>query len=265
MATPTVSRSRTPEIPQIERVPWSTLGPSFIEQWGRPRGKKEPEHLEVLGPTGCGKTVLIRECLWERVRRRGTSVVMIATKPDDPSVTDYGWPITDSWREVQEHEQVVFWPRTSALGEARERYQEEKVRDLLERLWQPSANTIVFVDEWNWVEDLSPKLKKMLGMYLREGRSLQITNVMGKQRVQGNNRSMHSESQWKFGFKMADEDDTERLAQLFGRKNVWREVINSLDHEAHEFLVQHKLTGETFISWVDSPSSPPVQRTGYMR
>lgn len=254
--TPTSAASRRPTSPEplaIERIPWSALGPGFIANWGRPRGKNEPEHLEVLGPTGSGKGVLLRDILLERARRRGTSIVFICTKNADRTTASMNWPIVDSWRGVSQHDQVVFWPRTGLKGTRRKQYQAAKVQDLLDNLWEPEANTVVVFDEFLYVESLTPNLKDTLGMYLREGRSHGIACVMGKQRPQGVQRDMHSETDWKFAFKQNDTDDNERLAQLFGNKRAMIPVIESLDRERFEFLVQHKLTGATYISWVDKP------------
>lgn len=266
MTSPAIPRRDAP--PAIDRVPWSVLGPEFIEAWGRPRGKAMPEHLEILGPTGSGKSHVLVDILLERVRRRGTSAVFIATKQADSTVGQLGWEVVDSWRGVERHDQVVFWPRTSLIGVERKRYQAGRVSELLGRLWQPDANTVVVFDEFSYIEALDPELKATLQMYLREGRSHGLTCVMGKQRVQGAQRDMHSESDWKLAFRMNDLDDNERLAQLFGAKRAYVPVIEGLDRERHEFLIQHKLTGAEFVSWVDRPLPRPSRetgRSGYMR
>lgn len=240
----------------VERVPWSVLGPEFIASWGRPRGKTEPEHLEILGPTGAGKSFLLVQVLAERVRRRKSAVVYIATKAADKTIRSLGWPIVSTWREAQKHDQVVFWPRTSAIGAKRKAYQAARIQNLLDEMWREDANTIVVFDEIAYIELLSRDLKDTVLMYLREGRSHGITCVMGKQRCQGVQRDMHSESDWKIAFKMNDHEDNERLAELFGSKKQFLPVIESLDRDKREFLVQHKLTGTQYISWVDRPINP---------
>jgi hypothetical protein len=245
------------EAASVKRVPWSVLGPEFVAKWGRPRGKNEPEHLEILGPTGSGKTVLLRDIIIERARRRQTHMVFVATKAQDSTVKSLRWPVVDDWKGVTQNPQVVFWPRTKHIGRQRKEYQAAKIEDLLSRLWQPDANTVVIFDEFMYVESLDPELKAILGMYLREGRSHGITVVMGKQRPQGVQRDMHSESDWKFAFRMNDRADNERLAELFGRKQDWIPVIQSLNREKFEFLVQHKMTDTTYISWVDRPVKAP--------
>lgn len=266
---PTARPASRAEIPVIPRVPWSELGPDFIAAWGRPRGKAMPEHLEVLGPTGSGKSFWLIDVLRERVRRKETSVVYIVTKKADDTIKRLGWPITESWRDVAKHDQVVFWPRTNELGVKRKAYQALKIQDLLDRLWQEDANTVVVFDEFAYIETLTSELRITLQTYLREGRSHGITCVMGKQRPQGTQRDMHSESDWKVAFRMNDFEDNERTAMLFGAKRAYTPVLESLDREKHEFLIQHKLTDSEFISWVDTPLAPatstPARSAGYLK
>lgn len=258
LSTPSTSTPSRPQLSsEVPRVPWSEIGPEFIAAWGQPRGKLMPEHLEILGPTGSGKSYLLVDVLKERARRRGSSIIFVATKAADSTVEGLGWPIVDTWREVTRQDQCVYWPRTSKLGIERKIFQAEKIEDLINRLWKKDANTVLVLDEFVYIEDLSAELKELLAMLLREGRSHGLTVVGGKQRVQGVQRNFHSETDWKVAFKMNDMDDNERLAQLFGAKKFFIPVIESLDREKHEFLIQHKLTDTQYISWVDKPLSPP--------
>lgn len=253
---------------EIERVPWSTLGPEFVASWGQPRGKLQPEHLEILGPTGSGKSYLLVDMLRARQVVRGSSIIFIATKAADATVGEFGWPIVDTWRGVQKHDQVVYWPRTRRLGTERMELQAAKIEDLLNHLWQPESNTVVVFDEFAYVETLSPNLKKTLQTYLREGRSHGITVVCGKQRPQGVQRDMSSETDWKVSFRMNDRADNERTAELFGVKREYAMVLEHLDRERHEFLIQHKLTGAQYVSWVDVPMTTKAsaqQSTGYRK
>jgi nucleoside-triphosphatase THEP1 len=238
----------------VQKIPWSVLGPEFVAVWGRndPRNP-QPEHLEILGPTGSGKTFLLAQILVEMIRRRKSSIVFVATKAADESVRALGWPIVDAWREVRRHDQVIFWPRTSKTGRARQAYQESRIQELLDNLWCEDSNTIVVFDEFAYLEALSANMKATLLMYLREGRSHGITCVMGKQRAQGVARDMHSESVWTIAFRMTDRQDNERVAEIFGDKKAMLPVVENLDQSMHEFLIQHQVSRTQYISWVDKP------------
>jgi CO dehydrogenase nickel-insertion accessory protein CooC1 len=227
-----------------------------------------PEHLEILGPTGSGKSFLLVQILIERVRRRKSHVVFIATKQADATVRALGWPIVDTPREAAKHDQVVYWPRTAATGTKRKIHQAARIQALLDDLWQEDANVVLVWDEAAYIEKLSRELADTMLMYQREGRSHGITDVMGKQRVQGIQRDMHSETDWKIAFPMNDSEDNERLAELFGSKREFLPVIESLDREKFEFLIQHKTTKATYISWVDKPVDPKkvgAQQRGYRK
>lgn len=241
------------------------MGPDFIKSWGRPRGKSEPEHVQVLGPSGSGKGVLLRDILLERARRRQTHIVFIATKPADRTTLSMGWPIVSDYRGVMQYPQVIYWPRTNRIGQARKDYLREKILDLLGRLWHKDANTVVVWDELARAEKLGADVKEVAEMYFTEGRALGIENVYGKQRTQGVGRDATGNTDWKITFRMNDRADTERTAELFGPKRVFVPVIESLDRERFEFLIQHKLTMRTAISWIDKPVKAPENTTGYRK
>ena len=155
----------------------------------------------------------------------------------------------------------MFWPRTKELGLGRKAFQDERIQELLNRLWV-TGRVVVVPDEIVYLQDLSPEMHALLNDFLREGRSNDITLAGGKQRVQGVQRDFHSETDWKLAFKMNDRDDNERLAQLFGSKRVYVDVIESLDRDKHEFLIQHKLTGMQYITWIDRPLSAARSKEG---
>lgn len=240
-----------------ERIPWSVIGPDFTTVWGRADpADPQPEDLEIVGPKGSGKTHLEAKVLQDRSIARDTPAVLVMTKPDDGTITKLGWPVVDDWRGVTENRQVIYWPRTGLIGRPRRAYHERKVGDLLDRLWQPQANTIIAFDEVGYIESLSTDLRATLQMYWREARSQGITLLAMKQRPQGALRDMHSESMWTASFKPKDRPDLERFAELFGSKRDWMPVFDSLDMMSHEFILRHSKTGQAVISWVDEPLAP---------
>ena len=257
-----------------ERIPWSELGPDFIDQWGfaPPRGKRE--HLEVVGPSGSGKThfteTILQQHYAEASRRRDerkgkqveTGGIFVATKTDDDIFRELGWPVARNVGEVRDTN-LIFWPSTSKTGLERRTYHDQRVNDLLNALWQPGANTVVAFDEVGYVESLSADTRALIQQYWREGRALGIQVIGMKQRPQGALRDMHSETFWTVAFKPNDRSDLERFAELFGHRRDWMPVFDDLDQDRHEFIIRHSRSREAYISWIDIPLQPQkIQRKG---
>lgn len=248
-----------------ERRPWSQLGPDFTAAWGlADRSNPQPEHVEIVGQNGSGKSYLMCTMLQDRAKPpRKTAAVIVCTKKADAVFAKLGWPVVDTWDQVRQEPNCLFWPRTTRVGTARKQYHEAKINDLLERLWKEDANTIVAFDEIGYVESLSGETRALVQMYWREGRSLGITVVGMKQRPQGALRDMHSETYWTMAFKPKDRADLERWAELFGAKRDWMPVFDSLDRQRREFIIANPVHDEAYISWVDVPLRPvrPPKRT----
>ncbi len=249
------------DVSQIPKIPWSELGPEFVQIWGRADpADPQPEHMEVIGMNGSGKSYFVYKVMQERMIVRNTPEIAVVTKPDDKTVFKLGWPIGDSWDFVRKNRQCIYWPRTNKLGKARKAYHNTKILELLDRLWHPNSNTVVSFDEIAYLESLSPDLRDTIQMYWREARSQGISIVATKQRPQGTDRHMHSETHWTVCFVPADYSDRERFAELLGRKQDWMPVFDVMDHMNHEFVIRHTRTGDTFISWVDQPLTPVKPR-----
>lgn len=245
--------------PAPERVPWAELGPEFIRAWGFPDGKFQPEHVEILGPTGSGKSFAEKVILLERARLRGSHVVVIATKPADETVSSMGWPIveqwppTRGWRQEDGAKQVIYWAKADGLSKAAREGQAAQVADLLHKLWKPNSNIIVVFDEIAYVEK-ELGLATTVATYYREARALGITIVANTQRPQGVSRFVHSESTWVFAFAPKDEEDAERIAQVLGNKKYYKEILGTLDRSKREFLLVHNRTNAAYISYIDTPA-----------
>lgn len=246
------ARNRAPVV--LERRPWSRLAPDFYRSWSRDeRGRYQPEHLEILGQNGSGKSFWITQVLVHMARLRKSTIIYIATKQADGTIAQLGWPVTDSVREVDRHDQVIFWPRSGKTGRSRNAYQASKIQELLDHLWRPEANVILVFDEIATVCALDADVRATVEMYLREGRSHGIVIVMGKQRGQKILPDMHSESAWIVVFHLKTLTDREYAAGLLGGKTEWLPAIESLSKERHEFIIQHQATGAQYISWIDRP------------
>jgi nucleoside-triphosphatase THEP1 len=245
-----------PTFAEPPRVPWSELGPSFIEDWGHDGTAMRGEHVEITGQSGGGKSYLLATILQQRALRWNTAEIVVLTKEADDSIPLLGWPVITKYEDIRRYRQVIFWPRTSAQGEARDKHMEDQIYDLLSSLWSPEANFVIAFDEIGYVEDLSARMKKEIRMYWREGRSHHISVVAMKQRPVGVQRDQHSESRWKFVFPPAHAADMEAFAELLGRRGDWQPVLESLDQQAHEFVVRNSVTKDAYISWVDTPLRP---------
>jgi len=245
---------------EIEWVSWSELGPAWIDLWG---GAEQPEHVEITGQNGSGKTYFLIAALQGRAKRFDDREILIANKPADDTLARLGWPVTDRWEDVRAYRQVIFWPQTAATGEAREAYQEEKIYDLLTRLWVPDSNVVVAMDEVGYLEKLSHRLRKMIAMYWREARSQGIPICALKQRPLHVLRDQHSETRWKVVFPPADRGDLRRFAELLGRPKEWEPVLEELDE--HEFVIHYsgarsEIAVKSYVTWIDVDLKPvPAQ------
>lgn len=245
-----------------EEVPWTELGPAFIETWGHDEhGKLRSEHWEVEGQNGSGKSYLIATALQQRAKRWHTAELAVVTKNTDDSMPLLGWPEVSSFDELQQRKylQAVFWPKTQAQGEEREKFHEARIFELLTKLWPPpgeQANIVIYFDEIRYVESLSRRLKKLVRMYWREGRSHGISIIAGAQRPLEMIRDMHSEARWRAVFCPSDEADMERFAELLGPPKLWEPVLRSLDQTLHQFVLRNSFTKDVYITWVDLELRP---------
>ncbi len=241
-----------------------------MEAWGFPDGKFMPEHLEILGPSGTGKSFFERTILLARAKARGSHIVVIATKPADETLDGFGWPVVDKWPPNEwkkENRQVVFWAKAPSLGARGIEQQSEAVNDVLNKLWKPQSNIIIAFDEIAYVEhDLG--LRPLIVRFYREARALGITLVASTQRPQNVSRYMHSESTWAVCFAPKDEEDAERMAQAIGNKKQYTSVLMGLDRAKKEFLMVHAPTRTAYVSHITDTdiatmtrrSEPPRKR-----
>jgi hypothetical protein len=247
----------------VERIPWSALAQEFAEVWGKADADDpQPEHVEVLGINGSGKTLWTAKAVQERMIVRHTPCVFLQSKPADATIQRLGWPIISDGnvKKALQERWSVFWPMTNAMGQARKLYQADHFRNLLNTVWRPDSNCIIVYDDFGYIESLTTSdgepLAPIVQMFLREGRSAGITNVLVKQRPQGSRREMHSETQWTVAFAPKDEDDQERFAQILGNRKQWKPILAGMDADKREFVIKHFRTGAAIISWVDTPLRP---------
>lgn len=260
-----------------ERVPWSVLGPQFALAFGRADpDDPQPEHLEIIGQNGSGKTHLAGKIYQERAYVQQRPSIIIAHKPVDPTLLKIGFPVANSIDQIDKLHRdgkynLIFWPHTRLMGNARKRWYDERMTDLLDRLWSSATasdpgDTDIAFDDAAFVEEDLPETFSRMKQYLREGRAPGFSVGMLKQRPQGGTRLGSSETQWTAGFRPKDDSDLERWAQLFGSRRDWMPVFREVNRQKREFVLKHSVTQRAFISWVDEPLVPleelPRRRRG---
>lgn len=230
---------------RLEKVSWNRIEEPFIQSWGRTGNRWEAQHVAILGPTGSGKSYLATHIVKERAERRNAHAVMVITKPGDSTITKVKWPIIREWPpKYYGEERVVFWPKVPTMKEGL-KSQRDAIADMLDDLWRPNANTIVYFDEIAYVEiDLG--LRQQISRAWREARSLGITLVATTQRPRNVSRYMHSEPTWKFSFRFADEDDARRAAEILGNRREFLDPLLRL--KAHEFILWEKGNSNSYVS-----------------
>lgn len=240
-----------------EPVPWSLLGPEFIETWGHDEdGRIRAEHWEITGQNGSGKSYAEATALQQRAARWNTPELVVLTKNTDDSIPLLGWPYVASYAELarEKYRQAIFWAPTDLKGEEREQFHEQLIFGLLSELWPPPGQEnpiVILLDEVRYIESLSRRCRKMVRMYWREGRSHLISLMAGAQRPVEMVRDQHSESRWKAVFPPADAGDMQRFAEMLGRWQDWAPVLESLDQTAHQFVLRNSFTKDAYITWID--------------
>lgn len=217
------------------------------------------EHVAIVGPTGAGKSVLglgLCKLLAKRKTSDGrpASVLVLATKPRDKTVSALGWPVLKSWPPSYGQEHAIVWPRGGKASGIAER-QRRVFGPLLDEIYQEGGHT-VYIDEAAYFERPLPSglgLAPTLEQFWTSARALGVTLVAGTQRPRLVSRSMWSEPSWLFIFPPEDLDDLKRVAELSGRRLDVLAIADRLG--SFEFLVvrrQRNGARALYVSRVES-------------
>lgn len=199
----------------------------------------------LLGKTGSGKTTLALELIRQRVIRRGAYAAALSVKARDATLRRTGWPIVRQWpptyAQLQTHH-VIFWPPYTRPSTARQATTPAVVHFLDELMLE--GGWTLFVDEMAYlVETLG--LRHILDEYWNGGRSSGLSLIAGTQRPYWLSRSAVSQGDWVICFRINDEDDRNRAAQILGGKK-YVPVIAGLKN--HECLIVRTLNDTAVIT-----------------
>lgn len=183
--------------------PWSEFLPSWDWQQG--------QHVTMIGPTGSGKTTLIRSILSRR-----DYVVFAATKPQDSTIDALeaeGFQVVRKWRP--EFDRQVLWPKIERMGDMED--QRREIGYMLEDAYEQGGWTVV-LDELRYITD-HLRLKQHVQLLLLQGRSLGVSVVSGSQRPRHVPLEAYSQASHLFLWRTNDRQDLRRIREFSGRIN----------------------------------------------
>lgn len=249
-------RGSTLEITEPEVLYWEDFQLLFF------RAHRQGEHVSLVGATGSGKSVCgIELCKIISHRRakdgRPARVTVLADKPRDDTImrlhTRDKWPILKKWPPNYGQEHCIVWPKGGSPSEMHKRHRAVFL-PLLERVYQEGGQT-VYIDEAAYFEDNPPSglgMRGTMSQFWRAARSNKVSMISATQRPTHVSRLMWSEPSWLFIFKVEDDEDLKRVAQLSGDKqNVWR-IVPRLG--GHEFLCVRRQRGGSHALYVSRVS-----------
>lgn len=214
---------------KFDRVPFPKLMSRIRTTWA------QGQHTVVIGPTGCGKTTLLRDLLKHR-----KYVMFFGTKLYDDS---YDKLLADGFRRYSQFAQVPAWcnramlwpkiPKTTAL---REIYamQRQAFAPALNQIFHERGWTVV-LDELHYICN-QLRLEPEAAMFHHQGRSSNLTMVDGFQRPANVPLVVYGSASHVFVWKTKQVDtDGKRLADFGGASR--RDMEENLqDLERFEFM-----------------------------
>jgi len=263
-------RASTLRIVEPDILQWEDFQVMFFQ------AHKQGEHISLVGATGSGKSVCgIELCKIVGKRRakdgRPARVTVLADKPRDDTIMRLhkkdGWPIIKKWPPSYGQEHVIVWPKT---GNPSDMYLHHRAvfLPLLETIYREGGQT-VYIDEAAYFEETPPAglgMRGTISQFWQAARSNRVSMIAGTQRPTRVSRLMWSEPSWLFVFKVEDDEDLKRVAQLSGVKmSVWRVVPNL---GGHEFLcVRRQRDGRhaLYVSRVSDVTSDNRDNHGKVR
>lgn len=225
------------------RVPWDIFVSWFAQNW------TQSQHVTLLGPTGRGKTVVLKKLLELR-----TYTALMVTKPRDDELSGLEtewwrtwlgerdgyvqykeWPVTASPRKFPRR---IIWPDARSIHA--DTVQKAVFASAFEHIFAAGGWCVALDEAWYVASILG--LQKELRMLLTQGRSIGLSIVGATQRPRHVPLEFYSMADHLFFFRATDSADIGRLSELSSvNASQIRLLVQQL--EQYQMLYVNALTG----------------------
>jgi len=192
-----------------------------------PAAWKIGQHIAAVGDTGTGKTYLVSKLVQLR-----KYVVIFRTKPDDIKF--------DGFRTVRRATAMDDIYRTRLLLAPLHEHQMREGYEMLDRVWHQGGWTVV-IDELWYVEKML-KLREYVERLLTQGRSKDISVIVGMQRPAQISRFAISQCTHLFTFRIEGRD-----LQIVKESTTPRIVEPVQELTGHNFVYYNRASREVAV------------------